>query len=410
VSAVVDAALDLVAHLCTATALGFATRTSRISRGWLRVAPAPPPERARSLSIVVPARDEERNIERCVRSLLAQRLDDLEVIVVDDRSSDRTPEILASLTHEDERLRVVHGAALPPDWVGKPWACAQGAQIARGDWLLFTDADSWHAPEASGSVLAFAAAHGADAVTLGTFQELGTLAERAILPAILGLILIAAGPASALNDPHDAEHALANGQYFMISRDAYETLGGHAALRNEIVEDLAFARRLKHDGRFRLILAGGEALVRVRMYRSFREIWDGFTKNMYLGAQGDLGALGSAAFALALLSVVPAALVVEGTLRCRLLRTTEAAFCLALVVAVQRFGLRHAGLDRRLAVFSPIGLAVCAAIVVNSTLRVLSGRGVEWRGRRYSGRMHSLADVSRASRSATSGGANPRDV
>lgn len=381
--------LDALGHLCALTGVVYAFRAAGSARGWTAVPLVQTLEDAPSLSVIVPARNEERSIERCVRSLLAQSARDLELIVVDDRSEDATPAILAALAAEDPRLHVITGAPLPEGWVGKPWALAQGARAARGAWLLFTDADTWHAPAASSSTLAFALAHGVDSVSILTYQELGTWGERAVLPTILGMIFVAAGSMEELNDPHDAEHALANGQYLLIARKAYDALGGHEALRGELVDDLEFARRLKRDGRFRLVFAAGEELVRVRMYRSLHEIWNGFTKNMYAGARGDLRLLAVAAAFVALLSIVPAGLAVDGLVRNRRLRALEALLCLANGIAVEAGSLPFARLPRRLAWWAPFGYAFCGAIVLNSTLRVLSGRGVEWRGRRYSGRVGS---------------------
>lgn len=382
----IEKTLDALAHLCALVTLAYAARASAALRGWMRVPAVPPPIEAPLLSVVVPARNEERSIERCIRSLLAQTLDDYEVIAVDDRSDDRTGAILDRLASEDPRLRVVRGAPLPEGWVGKPWALAQGARAARGAWLLFTDADTCHAPHACASALAFALDRRIDALSLWTRQELGSWGERAVLPAILSMIVIASGSLEQLNDPADRERALANGQYVLVSRAAHEALGGFDALRGEIVEDVAFARRLKADGRFRLVLADGSRLVSVRMYTSLRELWDGFSKNMYAGAGGDVRALAAAAAALALISAVPAALAVDGVVRKRPLRAAEAVLCLAAGIAVHARGLRRIGIASALGWFAPVGHAVAAAIVVNSTVRVLSGRGVEWRGRRYTGR------------------------
>ena len=381
-----ESALDALAHLCALAGVAYAVRASTATRGWNEVPTVFSLDDAPSLSVIVPARNEERSIERCVRSLLAQTLHDYEVIVVDDRSEDRTGAILAGLARQDSRLRVIAGAPLPDGWVGKPWALAQGVRAARGAWLLFTDADTWHAPHACSSALAFVRARGADALTIWTHQELGSWGERAVLPAVLGLVMLGSGTMAQVNDPADTDHALANGQYILVARAAHEALGGFEALRGEIVEDIAFARRLKADGRFRLVLADGAHLVRVRMYASLRELWDGFTKNMYLGAGGDLLKLGGAAVFLALLSAVPAALAVDGIVRKRPLRALEALLCLANGIAVEAHGLRKTGIPPRLAWYAPIGYAVCGAILVNSTLRTITGRGVEWRGRRYTGR------------------------
>lgn len=379
--------LDALAHLCALAALGYAARAAKVAHGWVAVPAVDDLPDAPSLSIIVPARNEARSIERCVRSLLAQTLRDVELIVVDDRSDDGTDAILASLAREFPQLRVILGEPLPAGWVGKPWALTQGTRVARGAWLLFTDADTWHAPHASASTLALARARGADALTLWTGQELGSLAERAILPTVLGLVMLASGTMRQLNDPADRTHALANGQYLLFAREAYDALGGHAAVGGEIVEDVMFAYRIKEDGRFRLLLADGSALVRVRMYTNFREVWDGFTKNMYLGARGDLRTLAGAATFLLLISAIPAALAVEGVARRRPWRALESLLTIGLGIAVEQRGLAAAAIPRRLAWYAPIGYAVCAAILVNSTVRVLSGRGVRWRGRRYTGRV-----------------------
>ncbi|HEV2643032.1 MAG TPA: glycosyltransferase family 2 protein [Candidatus Elarobacter sp.] len=379
--------LAVLTHLCALTALGYTARASVMLRGLRTVPELATLHDAPSLSVVVPARNEERNVERCVRSLLAQTLTDVEVIVVDDRSTDRTAAILAELAGEQPRLRIVPGEPLPDGWVGKPWAVAQGERAARGEWLLFTDADTWHAPHACASALAFARAHRADALTLWTYQELGTWSERAVLPTLLGMVLLASGPIAQLNDPADRDHALANGQYVLVTRAAHDALGGFEALRGEIVEDVAFAHRLKADGRFRLVLADGHNIVRVRMYTSLRELWNGFSKNMYAGAKGDLRALSGGIAFLALLSVVPAALAVDGIARKRPWRALEALLCLANGVAVQTYGIGKTGIPRRYGWYAPLGYAMCGAIMLNSTLRVVTGRGVEWRGRRYTGRL-----------------------
>ncbi len=334
------------------------------------------------VSIVVPARDEERSIERCVRSLLAQQWIDFELIVVDDRSVDATPEILERLAREDARLRVVRGGDLPDGWVGKPWALSQGEKLARGEWLLFTDADSCHAPEGVATALYYATRAPVDALSIATHQELGSFWERAILPSVLGLILFASGSLGEINDPR-SERALANGQYLLVSRSAYDALGGHEALRGEIVEDLEFARRLKADGRFRLLLASGEALASVRMYHSLGEIRRGFTKNAFAGAKGDVAALLGGVVFLLTISALPPVLAVRALGARRYGEAAEALACTAAIVGAAAWGFGRVRLPRRLAAFAPLGIAAFAAIALESAALVLSGRGVEWRGRTY---------------------------
>jgi chlorobactene glucosyltransferase len=386
-------------------AIYYGWRAARFAPTWVRI---PVRERAEDeprVSIIVPARDEERSIERCVRSLLAQTARNFEVIVVDDRSSDATYDILAALAREDARLRIVIGGELPNGWVGKPWALYQGAAVAKGEWLLFTDADSVHAPRSVTSALAFARDNHVDAVSTITRQELGTFAERAVLPSILGLIFFSQGNFEQLNDPGLTRRALANGQYIFISRRAYDALGGHAALRSQIVEDVELARRIKLDGRFQLKMAAGEALTSVRMYRSMREIWNGFTKNVYFGPRGNLWALGGGVVFIATISFVPPLLALNAAIRRRPFEALEALMTTGALIATGGWAMASVGLDRRLGWFQPLGTAVLAAITVNSTIAVLSGRGVEWRGRRYDGGMiDGSGDASRAKRKGSSRG------
>jgi len=372
-------------HACAGIALLYAGRCASFAASWLDapLLARAPDQPLPLLSIVVPARDEERSIERCVRSLLAQQWLDIEVIVVDDRSTDATPQILERLACDDARLRVVRGADLPAGWIGKPWALAQGVRYARGEWLLFTDADSWHEPGGAASMVWLATQGGVDAVSIATRQELGTFWERAVLPSILGLILFVAGPLGAINDPKKPKHALANGQYILVARRAYDALGGHAALRSEIVEDVAFARRLKEDGRFRFLLVGGDRIASVRMYHSLAEIWAGFTKNVFVGANGDLRALGGGMLFMFAISVLPPALAAYAIARRRYVDALEATLATVTVIATASWGMRRAGFPRRLALLQPLGTALFAAIAANSSARVLSGRGVEWRGRTY---------------------------
>jgi chlorobactene glucosyltransferase len=380
-------------HLCASIALAFVFRAAKFAPSWFEI---PVLARAPELplpkvSILVPARNEERSIERCVRSLATQRFVDAEVIVVDDRSTDATRDILERLAFEFSHVRVVRGEELPEGWVGKPWALHQGVLAARGEWFLFTDADSVHEPAGVASALAFTLAARADALSIVTRQELGTFWERATLPFILGLIFYASGTLAQLNDPLQTERVLANGQYILVARVAHEALGGHAALRGEIVEDVEFARRLKADGHFRLLLGGGTRLASVRMYHSLPEIWRGFTKNVFMGAKGNVAVLFGAAAFMFLLSASPW-LALRAVVRRRPYEALEASAAAAACIVTSWRGIAMVGMAPSTAVFQPLGTAFFGAIILNSTFRVLSGRGVEWRGRRYSGRPTSNRD------------------
>ncbi|HTU71132.1 MAG TPA: glycosyltransferase [Candidatus Baltobacteraceae bacterium] len=362
--------------------LAFAFRSQYIafnSRFALESVPAP--KVAPKISIIVPARNEAHQIEQCVRSLLAQDYPDLDVIVLDDCSEDRTAAIVARVAAEDPRLRLIHGEPLPEGWVGKPWALDQGARRADGDWLLFTDADTTHEPGALSAAFGYARAGNLDVLSVLTEQVMQTPAERIFLPSILWTIAFAIGSLKAINDPA-RESALFNGQYVLASRRAYAAIGGHEAVRGEIAEDLELARRFKRDGRFRTALVNGNGLVRVRMYCSFRELWQGFVKNFWVGARDQhvLAAIG--VFLLACVSpLTPIVLIAALVLHASAFAVALAiAMCSAIAGAAP--GMRRLGLGASSPLYLPIGISAVAAIFLTSIVRHACG-GVSWRGRRY---------------------------
>jgi chlorobactene glucosyltransferase len=316
-----------------------------------------------------------------VRSLAAQRYPRLEIIVVDDRSEDRTARIVEEIAREDSRVTLLRGKPLPKDWVGKPWALAQGAQVARGEWLLFTDADTEHEPGATAAAISYARNHNVDALSLLTEQTMVTPSERLVLPGILWTIAFAAGPLADVNDMR-RDNALFNGQYVLVRRDVYDAIGGHGAVRGEIAEDLELARRFKADGRFQTVLAGASGLVRTRMYRSFAEIWNGFVKNFALGARGRwlLAAFGITFFA-CIAPITPIAIVV--TLAAQQWTAASALMAaMSIAIAGASPGMQRVGFPRESPLTLPIGISVMIAIFLTSIVRHARG-GVTWRGRRY---------------------------
>jgi len=229
------------------------------------------------VSAIVPARNEEGVIAACVRSLALQ-VEIVEVLVVDDQSADRTAEIVRGLTAELPKVRLLEAAELPPGWVGKNNAVWVGAKEARGEWLLFTDADAVHEMDSAAKALEIAEQQNAAMVSFSPEQVMETWYEKALLPYIYTRL----GNHyrfDEINDP-DSPAAAANGQFVLIRRDVYEAVGGHASVAREVLEDVALAARVK-GARHRLWFGSGKGMVRVRMYRSFAEMWEGWKKNLY---------------------------------------------------------------------------------------------------------------------------------
>ena len=200
------------------------------------------------------------------------------MIVVDDQSTDRTSAVLAELAARIPKLKVLVTGNLPDGWVGKNYAVSIGAAAAQGDWLLFTDADTFHFPGSTRRALADAVDHDAALVSYSPEQEMETFWERALIPYVY-CRLAAKFSFARVNDP-DQPDAAANGQYLMILRDVYRSVGGHASAAGDVLEDVALARRVKRAG-YRIYFTAPIGVVRTRMYRSFRAMWEGWTKNLY---------------------------------------------------------------------------------------------------------------------------------
>ena len=332
---------------------------------------APPPPEAEEVAAIVPARNEAHQIGLCLRSLLAQDWPNLRVICVDDRSEDATYHQAAAIA--DPRLTVVRGAELPAGWLGKNHGNAQGvARAGAARWLLFTDADTEHAPAALSS--AMAAARGADLFTLLTRIRAETFWERALMTHVLSAVL-GAFPLRKVNDPR-SRVAISNGQYILIRRDVYDAVGGHAAIRDRVADDLELARLVKGAG-YRLHASNGRALVSVRMYTSFAEIWWGFVKNASAGAGGPWRALGGVLFIA--LSALP--FFAAPFLRGEQLALALAGCGVALLQRWLVFALIFP--PPAWALSLPLATVCFMGILLHSAARQLRGKGPLWKGREY---------------------------
>lgn len=350
------------------------------------------PDPAPQISVIVPARNERRNIRRCVQALLAQTYPNYELVVVDDRSTDATPEILAELEKSalaSDRLKIVRGAEPPAGWAGKPHALQQGVACAQGDWLCFVDADTFAAPEMLASSLKAAQDHTADLFTMLTAQELGSFWEKVVLPLVFTALSFGF-PARRVNDPSKPE-AIANGQFILIKSQVYTAVGGHAAVRERIDEDKALAEVVKRAG-FRLIMADGRRVARTRMYTSLAEIWEGWTKNIYLGLRDRLwllllGAVVGLLGALLLPFWLGAGLVwfVTSADPVSALVSLEALIVWLHLLAVRLQACRAFQISPLYAFSLPLGSLLFTGMMLASAFNVLSGKGVTWKGRRYVG-------------------------
>ncbi len=374
------------------SAVVAALLTQRPPRPAPRIAADPPPTDLSvwpRVSIIVPARNEARNLPLLLPSLLAQTYpaDRLEIIVVDDGSTDATPAILAEWAAAHPQIRVVTGQPLPPGWKGKPWAMQQGAAAAQGEWLLFTDADTQHAPGALPTTISDAVTRAADLYTIVPELQVVGPAERLIMPVVTLGMAVFFHPIF-VNNPRSSI-VIANGQYLLFRRAVYDALGGVDAVHTEIAEDLELGRLVKKRG-YRLCLVDGRGLMQVRMYHNLAELWEGWRKNVLLSMKRQPAA-GVLQIASLLTAVGPFALLVGYAARALRGTTTRAdrqalalsAVQVAAMLLPKRIVDRGFGLSWGWTFSYPVGILMFIGILLDSARRLISGEGVTWKGRSY---------------------------
>ena len=382
----------------------------------LRPAPPPAPGDAPLISVLVPARNEARNIAACIRSLLSQDYPNFELIVLDDHSEDETAEIIrglgigndsrgfarrpwrngdkARMPNDDGRTarhRLLNGSPLPAGWTGKGWACHQLSATARGEFLFFTDADTEHAPGTVSALLGCAERHRADLLSAWPRLVTRTWGECLVIPMILflGLVMyphwlvlfLQERPRLAARLPASFRRALgaANGQSMFFRRSAYESIGGHAILRDHLVEDVALGRAVASRMGEGMRLFNCEALrfSSCRMYRSFPEVWEGLTKNMRAAFEDSLGAFLGLGILHAVAFLFPFLLFALGWAG-NALGIVQIAIVLCIrVLLTARFRTSWWS-----AIFHPLSEALLMAIGLNSWRRMAT-KGVTWKGRTY---------------------------
>jgi len=334
------------------------------------------------VSVCVPARDEERGIRACLESLLKQDYPEFEVIVVNDHSTDHTGELIRELAEKDSRLIALDGEELPTGWLGKPFALHQAFQKAKGEILLFTDADPVFEPNALRTAVFTMQERNLDALTLMPKAEFGSFWERAVQPVIFGFI----GSLTRFGKVNSQDHksAMGFGAFLMFKRSAYEAISGHEGGKADVLEDVLIAKRLKKAG-FKLLVADAKRLFSIRMYYGFREIWIGWRKNMFLAMKRSVARALYYVFMVLAFVLTPYLVlgwnVVVGS---DLLWIGLSLFGVSMVSAATIKTCDELGLGRINACLFPIGAVVMAAIMINSMIQVLVFSRTEWRGRVYS--------------------------
>jgi chlorobactene glucosyltransferase len=347
----------------------------------LRVVRRPPARRWRAdaplISVLVPAKNEEESIGACVGALLRQDYPNLEIIVLDDDSTDGTAATVRA--RRNRRLRLVTGAPLPDGWTGKNWACHQLAAKARGDVLCFVDATTMLAPDALSRAAGELRASDLGLVSVLLRTDTDTVSEAVLMP-FVNYALLALLPAALIEKPAFRKEAIALGPFVMLTRTAYAAAGGHAAEPAHVVDDVRLARAVKESGH-RIGLRNGTDLVRTRWYTGFREIWNGFSKNAYGGIGYRPGVALAALFVVAPMLLLPflrlgAGLTTGGALAFPALQVALILSTRAITSRVGRDPLWSVPLH-------PVATTVWAGTLARSMVLAHTGREIEWKGRKY---------------------------
>jgi cellulose synthase/poly-beta-1,6-N-acetylglucosamine synthase-like glycosyltransferase len=345
------------------------------------------------ISVLIPAYNEAENIEACVQSVLESTslsADRLEVWVIDDQSTDGTAAIVQLLqkSRNDPRLKLLNGKSRPVNeiWMGKNWACVQGVEQAAGAFLLFMDADVRLKSGTIEAAVQTAEQEQIDLLTCGPAIVCGCLAEWLVQPLMFSTILIGFS-AEQVNDP-TTETAFAAGPFMLFRRSAYESIGGHRAVADQVVEDVELAKRVKRSG-LKLQLRSGIQLISLRMYRSWAALWEGWTKNLFLASNRNF--LSSLLFAalmpliftvpwLVLLSILMKAIWIP-------LQTDEriaivlASIAISIHFLIRKLIAHFGSLSTQYWWLSGVGGILISAITLASIIKTETGWGWTWRGR-----------------------------
>ncbi|HVP12684.1 MAG TPA: glycosyltransferase family 2 protein [Phycisphaerae bacterium] len=344
-----------------------------------------------TISMLVAAKDEEANIGTCLQSLLQQDYPHLELIAIDDRSGDRTPDIIDRLAAGDKRLSAIHVKQLREGWFGKNNAMREGVELAEGEWLCFTDADcEFTSPRALTVAMRYAQEKRADFLSVLPTHQANSFWERLIQPACSGILMIWFNPLR-VNNPRSAA-AYANGAFMLMRRSCYERIGGHEPVKTELNEDIHMARYAKAAGQ-RLVVVSNQDLYTVRMYASLKQIWAGWSR-IFFGCFGTLQRLLLSVLVITMFSMLPWIGLVSGLVA---ILTGSAAWpgwhyftwlagaaCLAQISVMLRFyALNHSG--PLYGLLYPVGAVFGLGALLNAIRRVGGRKTTTWRGTTYRG-------------------------
>lgn len=331
------------------------------------------------VSVLVPARNEaHRVLDKSIESMLNQTYDNYEIIVLNDRSTDETKKILEKFKIQNSNLKTIDGVRPPKGWLGKPHALHQALQKANGEWIIITDADIVFAPETLQTAVKYAEKNNFDALTLAPKLILVSFWETLFMP-VFGWFCVLAMPFHRVNNPNRAE-SMGVGNFFMFRREVLNKIGCFESVKSQVAEDLKLAEILKKQ-QFKLRIDYAPELIETRMYSGFWEIWEGFTKNLFSGMKFSLAKTTFGVISVFLFGVAPVLLMFAALFFGQLALFVPLFSVYIVQTLIFAFIHREWQGNSLYALLAPFGLLIFLAILINSTVRILSGKGVTWKGR-----------------------------
>lgn len=334
------------------------------------------------ISILIPARNEEDNIKRCINSLLKQDYDNLEILVLDDGSIDRTAEIVSELTKKDARIRLYYGKPLARGWLGKSYACQQLAGRAEGQYLLFVDADTLHFPTSVSSAIACLLKYKVDALSVFAKQIMVTLPERMVIP-FGNFMIMGFMPLALIRRSRRALFCTAIGQFMLFKKDIYKAIGGHESVKGKILEDVIISKQVKRCG-YKFMIFDGRSNLYCRMYHNFSEVVSGYSKVLFSAFDYSIMMMSTALVVITAIYLMPFVMLPLSVIFDWQQIYVNILVLQIIFILITRIMLsiryRMKAIDILL---YPLSVIYLLSMAINSVLQYRFNIGVCWKGRTY---------------------------
>lgn len=334
------------------------------------------------ISILIPARNEEENIKRCIISLLKQDYENIEILVLDDNSTDYTARIVLELSQKDPRVKLYSGGPLKKGWLGKSYACHQLSKYAKGDYLIFTDADTLHFPNSISSSVACLHRYRIDALSVFSKQITVTLHERMIVPFGKYMVLSFL-PLYLIRKSRSVLFCTAIGQFMLFKREVYKKIGGHKSIKSEVIEDIMISKQVKRCG-YKFMIFDGRRNLYCRMYKNFREVVRGHSRTIFAAFDYNIYMITIAIILISAIFLFPFIMLPVGiffnwpTILIDLIILQIIIILITRIIFSMRFKCKAVDI-----ILHPISIVYLIYIAINSIFNAKIGMGVNWKGRIY---------------------------